>query len=159
MVVCNNLQIIIGGAPNVNINDFCDIPDNIFIENNQPRHALECADVAILASGTATIEASIFNVPSVIIYKSSWLSWIIAKIFVKIPFVGMSNLIANKKVMPEFLQSNATPNKISNELIKIFNNKDYYNTIVNDLKLISEKLGSSGASLRAAKLILNAKNE
>ena len=155
----NNLQIVIGCAPNININEFYNIPNNVYIEKNSPRDALECADIAILASGTATIEASIFNVPSVIIYKSSWLSWIIAKNFVKTPYIGMSNLIANKKVMPEFVQNNATPNKISNELIKIFNNKDYYNSIVNDLKLISEKLGSSGASLRAAKLILNDKNE
>ena len=67
-----NLQIVIGCAPNISFDNNFHIPKNIYIETKNPRSALECADFAIIASGTATIEASIFNVPSVIVYKSSF---------------------------------------------------------------------------------------
>ena len=155
----NNLQIVIGCAPNMNINDFYKIPKDIFIENKNPRLALECSDFAILASGTATIEASIFNVPAVIIYKSSWLSWLIAKFFINTPFIGMSNIIANKEIMPEFVQYKAKPLDVSNEIIKMHNDINYYKNIVKELSLISKKLGTPGASKKTAKLILKEDNE
>ena len=154
-----NLQIVIGCAPNIDINKYYKIPENIIIENNNSRNALECADFAILASGTATVEASIFNVPSVVIYKSSWLSWFIAKFLIKTPYISMSNLIAKKMVMPEFLQYNAKPYKIANVLLNIYNNKEAYKNIIKELKLVSSKLKKPGASLKAATLILEADNE
>ena len=153
-----NLQIVIGCAPNMLIKDFVSIPKNIIIENKNPRNALECADFALLASGTATIEASIFNTPSVIIYKSSFFSWLIAKLVIKTPYIGMSNLIGNKMIMPEFVQFNARPKKISKKILELYNNKSYYKQNIKDLKLVSKYLGGPGASRRASKLIIGDEN-
>ena len=149
-----NLQIVIGCAPNISFDNNFHIPKNIYIETKNPRSALECADFAIIASGTATIEASIFNVPSVIVYKSSFFSWFLAKLFIKTRFIGMSNLIANKIVMPEYIQFNASAKNICFEILNLYLNKDHYQKIVNQLISVSKKLGEKGASCKAANVIM-----
>ena len=149
-----NLQIVIGSAPNIDINEFYSIQDNIFVENQFPRNALECSDIAILASGTATIEAAILSVPSVVVYKSSFFSWLLAYLFLKIKYIAMTNLIAKKEVMPEFIQYKANPMLISKRLINIYKDKNNYNNIINELKSVSLSLGKPGASKRAAEIIL-----
>ncbi len=153
-----NLQIVIGCAPNISFDNNFHIPKNIYIETKNPRSALECADFAIIASGTATIEASIFNVPSVIVYKSSFFSWFLAKLFIKTRFIGMSNLIANKIVMPEYIQFNASAKNICFEILNLYLNKDHYQKIVNQLISVSKKLGEKGASCKAANVIMGETN-
>ncbi len=148
-----NLQIVIGSAPNINMNEFYSVQDNILVENKFPRKALECSDIAILASGTATIEAAIFSIPSVVVYKSSFFSWFLAYLFIKTKYIAMTNLIAKKEVMPEFIQYKANPILISRKLIDIYKNKNNYNNIINDLKSVSTSLGKPGASKRAAEII------
>ena len=149
-----NLQIVIGSAPNININEFYYVEDSIIIESQFPRQALECSDIAILASGTATIEAAIFSIPSVVVYKSSFFSWFLACLFLKTNFIAMTNLIAKKEIMPEFIQYKANPIHISKKLIDIYKNKNNYNNILNDLKSVSKKLGKPGASKKAAEIII-----
>ena len=130
------------------------IPSDIRIESDNSQEVLECADAAIIASGTATVEAAIFNIPSVIVYKSSFISWFIAKIVIKTPFIGMANLIVNELVMPEFLQYNAKPKIIADEIISLLLEENKSIDVKRKLERVKQKLGAPGASKRAAKLIL-----
>jgi len=74
---------------------------------------MNCCDVALAASGTATLELAILNTPMVIVYKSAFLTWFIARCLIKIPYIGMVNIVAGKHVAAEFIQFAATAENIS----------------------------------------------
>ena len=116
------------------------IPEWIIIEKDYPQKALECADLAVVASGTSTVEAAVFGTPMVIIYKMSSISWWISKILVKIPYIGMVNIIAGYMIMPEILQKNVNSNKIFNTIIEIINNPKKIAQMKSDLLKIQNQL-------------------
>ena len=95
---------------------------------------------------------SYFNIPTIVIYKLNFFSYLIAKIFVKIKYANLVNIIGNKYIIPEFLQFKCRPNLISNELIKLLNNNSYAKKQIYEsnralLKLkINEKLPSVNAA-------------
>tara|TARA_B100001029_G_scaffold96655_1_gene79369 strand:- start:2746 stop:3873 length:1128 start_codon:yes stop_codon:yes gene_type:complete len=117
----DDLYFILGIAQNINLETIdLHIPNWINIEKNNPQKALECADFAIVASGTSTIEATVYETPMIIIYKMSYLSWLLSKVLIKVNYVGMVNIIANSLIMPEILQNNVTAEnifKLSNQII------------------------------------------
>ena len=91
---------MVGCANSIDINlDNFNLPNWLRIEKNKPQYTLEVADVAIIASGTSTLEATLFGTPGVIVYKMSTISWLISKTIVKVERAGMGNLIANREVM------------------------------------------------------------
>ena len=90
-----------------------------------------------------------------IIYKTSTLTYFLLKPQIKVPYIGMVNLVAGKKIVKEFIQKDFTPSKIRNELERLLNDSEYYTKIQQKLKTVKEKLGPSGAHRRAAKYILN----
>lgn len=109
------------------------------------------SDLVIAASGTVTLEAALCCVPTIIIYKMSWLTYQIARKVVKIQYVGLANLIVNREIMPELLQYDASCEKISKEAISMLDNLTYFE---NQLQLVRKMLGDKGAALRAAKIAL-----
>ena len=87
-------------------------------------HDVICAsDIVISVSGTATLEAALFKKPMIIIYKTSLFSWMLLKKMLLIPYIGLPNILLKKFVVPEFLQDDVTPEKISKETVKILTNK------------------------------------
>ena len=123
------------------------------IENNT-YNCLNACDFAIVSSGTATLETAILKKPMVILYKIAFLSWLFLKNMVKIPHIGLVNVIASKKIVPEYTQYNCKAKKIAAEVLKILTNKERYAKIKSDLEEAIRLLGSPGASIRAAKIIL-----
>ena len=148
-----DIQFILGLAKNLNLKQFV-IPDWISIENENPQKALECADLALVASGSATIEAAVFGTPMIIVYKMHLLSWWISKLFIKVNYAGMVNIIANRKIMPEYLQNNAAAQTIANKANNIINSKKQLKEMQLELLHIKEKLKTKGASQKAANHIL-----
>jgi lipid-A-disaccharide synthase len=114
---------------------------------------LESADFCLVASGTATLETAIMGKPFVIIYKMGILNYLLYRPQVKIPYIGMVNIVAGKKIVPEFIQFQANPKKISEYIIKILNNPAQLAQIKNDLTQVKSLLGENGASRRAAGII------
>ena len=141
----------------MNLKDFV-VPEWINIEYTNPQKALECADLAIVASGTATIEATVFGTPMIIVYKMRLLSWWLSKLFIKVNYAGMVNIIAKKEIMPEFLQNNAKVKPLGEEAFNIINNPTYLDKMNFELSKIKEKLKSTNASQKAAKHILSLSN-
>ena len=148
-----DVQIMLGLAPNVDMESI-KIPEYIRVERAHPRLALEAADAAIVASGTSTLEAAIYGTPMVIIYKMNIVSWWISKRLVKTRFAGMPNLIADRIIVPELLQSEATPKAISKQIIRMINPGLARDNTLQNLDNIRASLGDGHASSKAALLIL-----
>lgn len=110
--------------------------------------------VCMVASGTATLEAAILKKPMVIIYKTSWLTYFLAKLFVKIRHIGLANIVAGHSVVPELIQNNATAQNISQEIEKLLSDPKEINRIQKEFSKVPLWLGEPGASQRAAKIIL-----
>ena len=96
--------------------------DNIVITEQPVLAALQNCDFAIIASGTATLECAATYRPMVVIYKMSWISWLITKNFINIKFAAMVNVIAKQKVVPELLQNQLTPYNLIQHVNRIIYN-------------------------------------
>ena len=147
------IQFILGVAQNINIEKRL-IPSWIQIENKHPQKALECADLALVASGTSTLEAAVFGTPMIIIYKMAPISWLVSRAIVNVPFAGMVNIIAGKMIMPELLQNKATSEQIYQKAAEIINNPGKRTQMKLELSKVQDLLKGKGASNRAAKYIL-----
>jgi lipid-A-disaccharide synthase len=116
---------------------------------------VNASDLALVASGTATLETAILNKPMIIIYKVSFLTWILAKLFIKIPYIGLVNVVAGQKIVPELTQFDATPQKISKLALELLNDTKSRGKICAELYALKNTLGIPGASQRAAQEIVN----
>ena len=115
--------------------------------------------VCMIASGTATLEAAILKKPMVIIYKTSWITYALAKFFVKIPHIGLANIVAGHAVVPELIQENASGINIAKETEKLLSDPKSVHRIQKEFSKFSAWLGEPGASQRAAKIILKELNQ
>lgn len=122
---------------------------------NDSQYAVSAADTVITASGTATLETALLNKPMVIVYKVSKLTAMIAKRLIKIPSISLCNIVAEKVVVKEFLQENATAENISLEIIKILKDAAYRQKMVNQLVEINAKLGDEQAARNVANVALS----
>lgn len=113
---------------------------------------MQTCDAIIAASGTVTMEIALFGVPMVIIYKTAPLTFAIGMKLLNVDHVGICNIVAGERVVPELLQDDAEPIKIAAEISKFFNNPDYNRSVVEKLLKVREKLGEPGAALRVAEL-------
>ena len=109
-------------------------------------------DAAIVASGTATLETALLETPMLIIYKISPVSYILGRIFIHVTHIGLVNIIAGKTVVPEFIQGDASPERLADAVIDIVNDENRAKAIRKELSSIKEKLGQPGAAERAAAL-------
>ncbi len=150
------VQIILGLAPQLAGGKLLDGYDltGIKVIRENSRLALEAADSAIVASGTSTLEGAIFGTPMAVIYRMSPISWWLTRAFVKVSFAGMANILANDKIVPEFLQNEARPSLIAAEIIRQLTDKPYAGVMKAKLGKVREALGGKGASSRAAQAIL-----
>ncbi len=111
-------------------------------------------DFSLVASGTATLENAILGKPMVILYRTSLVTYFLAKGLIQIPYIGLVNVVAGEKIIPECLQYQATPECVAETALSLLKNPGKLERMNRDLSGIREKLGNSGASLRAAKTIL-----
>ncbi len=110
-------------------------------------------DLIILASGTATLEAALLGIPAIIVYKVSFFSAFLGWLLIRVPWIGLANIVAGKEVYPELVQYKATPKRIAETSIRLLEDPDKLYQIRNELKKIREKLGKPGASRRTAEVI------
>ena len=120
---------------------------------------LTVSDFAIVASGTATLETALSLTPFVILYKAAWSTYFLGKRLIRIPFIGMVNIIGGKKIISEYIQENAVPEKIVAEVLRILKDEVLRSNMLRELARVKEKLGPPGASQRAAETILKILSE
>ncbi|MAE70191.1 MAG: lipid-A-disaccharide synthase [Gemmatimonadetes bacterium] len=112
------------------------------------------ADAAIIASGTATLQAALAGIPHVLVYRVSPLTWAVGKAVVRLDHLGLPNIIAGKTIVPELLQRAATPTRIAAELGKLLDSRPERERMRGELSRVRERLGRPGAARRTAELII-----
>jgi lipid-A-disaccharide synthase len=115
-------------------------------------------DMAIVKSGTSTLETAILLTPMVIIYKVSFLTWLIAKSLIQIPWIGLVNIVAGARIVPELIQNEATGANVSRAVLEIFNDPERLENMKFQLANVKESLGRPGASRRAARCVMEVLN-
>ena len=125
-----------------------------FVEGNT-YDALNIADFALVCSGTATLETAIMQKPFLIIYKMGLLNYLLYRPQVKIPYIGIVNIMAGSKIIPEYIQFQAKPEKIAKKALDLLNNRVELRMMQNELAAVKSSLGQPGAAHRAARIVVD----
>jgi lipid-A-disaccharide synthase len=147
-------QIVVAGAPTLTPEFYASIDPSITIIFNETYRLLANSSVAVVTSGTATLETALFKVPEVVCYKGSEISYRIAKRLIKVDYISLVNLIMNREVVKELIQKECNPSMIRAEVDQLINNADRRNQINADYKSLEKILGGGGASKKVAQSLL-----
>ncbi len=115
---------------------------------------VKAMDFAYVASGTATLETALIETPFFLLYRASWSTYILGKHLIKVPYLGLVNLLADDKVVPEFIQQDAHPETLAHEAKVFLQSQELQQKMKEEFRQVREKLGEKGASARAAKEVL-----
>ena len=117
---------------------------------------IHASDIVLVASGTATLETACMLKPMVIMYKVAWPTYFLGRMLVKLPYIGLVNVIAGRKIMPEFIQHDAAPERIAAASLDFLTDDARYLAAVEALRAVRARVGEEGASARAAEAVLSA---
>ena len=121
---------------------------------NQTYDLLSHATAAVVTSGTATLETALFNVPQIVVYRASWISYQIAKRLIRVPYISLPNLIADRQVVRELIQDDFSSVNLKEELNRLVSDADYRTNMQDGYTQIRSRIGEYAASERTAQLIL-----
>ncbi|HSV43593.1 MAG TPA: lipid-A-disaccharide synthase [Candidatus Bathyarchaeia archaeon] len=153
-----NVQFLLTKAANISIVKINkhvlnrNIP--IAVIENEFHNTIHACDICMVTSGTATLETALLEKPMVIVYKTSWITYMIGRLLVKIKWIGLANIISQKDIVPECIQAQATGPAIAHKLLELYTDPFKMETTINELKEVKKKLGGSGASRRAAEIVM-----
>lgn len=120
---------------------------------NKNYDLLKYSDFGIIKSGTSTLEAALMGLPFMVIYKASKLSYFIGKHLISIDYFSLANILANKKIVQEYIQNDANESNIFNELCKMISDQEYVKNMKREFSDLRNKLGENGAAQKVAKII------
>jgi lipid-A-disaccharide synthase len=123
---------------------------SVQIFEGQTWDVLACADLALAASGTVTVEAALLGLPMITFYRVTWLSWVLGKLLVRVPFYSMVNLIAGSRVVPEIMQGEATGPRLAAEALALLDNPAAMREMRAGLAAVSHKLSGPADPMDAA---------
>ena len=128
---------------------------DIIVTRDEIYDVISCCDAIATCSGTVTLEIALHNIPMCILYKMSWLSYLIMSRLITIPYIGLANIVADKAVVKEFLQQDANPEAVSRELFELIENQAYRDQVKQGLKQVRDNLGAGDGARTMAKLVLS----
>ena len=111
-------------------------------------------DFIITCSGTATLENALLNLPMVVVYKTSWVTYCIARAIIKVPYISLVNILRKQQVVKELIQHEATPKNIAKETLYVLDNQKKLGAMCKNMSAIREHLGMPGVAKRVAEVIL-----
>ena len=150
-----DLQCVIGQSPTLEDKLYRGFSRELpALIKGQTQNVMAFCDAVLVASGTATLETAVAGTPMVVTYKMAPLSYWIGKRLVKVDHVGLVNIVAGKRLVPELIQQDANGRKMAQTIEPYLSDNDCRNTVRTGLAEVSDRLGSSGASERAADVIL-----
>jgi lipid-A-disaccharide synthase len=135
-----------------------------FIRDGSPVKLLQNAtydimgnsDLAIVTSGTATLETGCFGTPMVVVYRTSWPTYLIGRMLIRVSSIGLVNILAGRRIAPELIQHAATPQGIAAEAARMLSDPAGMKAMASELRVVRERLGTPGASARVAGIVLGA---
>lgn len=116
---------------------------------------VKAMDFAYVTSGTATLETALIGTPFFLLYKASWSTYLLGKHLIKVPYLGLVNLLSDTRVIPEFIQQDAHPETLAHEAKVFLQSPELQQKMKAEFREVKEKLGEKGASARTAKEICN----
>ena len=153
-----DLTFSIVKSPHINqelLNTFWPGNLSVSIYDPEDRHKIIANScLALAASGTVTLECALLKVPAIVAYKLSWLSYLVGRLLVDVPFISMPNLILNQKIFPEYIQDQANPDKIAAKAFAWLENDTQRQEIRNKLTKIQQLLGQNQATQLAARTVM-----
>ena len=151
-------QFVIGGVSSLDKSLYKKIIGNtdVFLIENQTYELLQNSSAAIVTSGTVTLETALFTVPEVVCYKATGFSYLLAKWMIKVKFISLVNLVMDKEVVKELIQSDLTEKNIVTELERLLHDGKRQRQILEDYDELRDRLGNAGASEKAAEIVVNA---
>ncbi len=149
-------QIVIAGAPSLDPSFYSEFiqSDSVHIVHGKTYDLLSASEAAIVTSGTATLEAAILNIPQVVCYKTSGISYAIAKRLIKIKYISLVNLIMDKEVVRELIQHACNPDSIRYELSLLLKGGENREKMLAEYSKMRKILGEGGASQKVAQSLL-----
>ncbi len=153
-----HLQVVLGEARDLDP----DVYDRILAGCTVPvrrvrtgiASVIRLCDLALVASGTATLEVALFGVPMIVVYRVSWITYHLGKWLIRVPAIGLANLVPQKGVVPELIQQEVSPERLVEHALRFFTRAVYLSAVRKELARTRTLLGSPGASDRAARIIL-----
>lgn len=115
---------------------------------------LAACDLALVASGTATLEAAILGIPMILVYRASAITAWVARRVAKVPCLGLVNLVAGERVIPELIQNELTAERLAHQALQILEGGQERQNMIEKLRAVKERLGTGGASERTAKIAM-----
>lgn len=134
-------------------------PAKLHCTTKNSRDAMRAADVALVASGTATLETALIGTPMVVMYIVSKINYAIMKRLIKIPDISLVNIVAGKRVVPEYVQQDATPQAMAADVLSLLSDESRRGDMLRELNRIKDLMGDAGASDRVAELIITLTNK
>ena len=151
------VQFIVARAPHLSDALFVPLQSLVggaVILEGRADDVLAAADVALLASGTVTVQAALHECPMVVVYRLSALTYRLGKPFVHVDTYAMANLVAGRRVVPELIQEAFTPARVADEALRVLTSPAHAASVRRDLSEVRSRLGAPGASRRAAEAVL-----
>lgn len=152
-------QFVMPIAPNIDIKKYQTsfdrlIDEGVIVKKENAIKVLSLSDMAVVASGTATLQAAFLEVPMVVIYKLSPLSYLLGRLIIDVKYISLVNLLSGKEVVPELIQHRASPESIIKELRKIMCDVHHREEMLSYYRLIKEPFSGKSASNRVAEMIM-----
>ena len=131
----------------------------VTVVENQLHRALQVCSLVLVASGTATLETALMKKPMIILYKISFLTYLIGRLMIRVPCIGLANIVAGTQVVPELIQADASPQRIAGEALALLKSPERLAAMERELGRIRERLGAPGASARVARIAYDMLNK
>jgi lipid-A-disaccharide synthase len=153
------VQFLVARAPHVGDDLLAPLrrllPDAAVVVEGRADDVLTVADVALVASGTVTVQAALHECPMVVVYRLSPVTYRLGRPFVRVDTFAMANLVAGRNVVPELIQDDFVPERVAGEALKVLTDPAFASRVRSDLRDVRARLGRSGASARAARAVLD----
>jgi lipid-A-disaccharide synthase len=126
----------------------------VTVVKEQASEVMAVSDLVLVASGTATLQAAVVGTPMVLLYRTTTLTYWLARLVIRVKWIGLVNLVAGRSVVPELIQSEATGQRLYEEALRILEDRSVYDAMKRNLAEVKAVLGEPGASLKAARVVL-----
>jgi len=124
------------------------------VVHDQASEVMALSDVLFIASGTATLQAAVVGTPMVLLYKTSPLTYRLARWLINVKWIGLVNMVAGRSIVPELIQDEVTDERLCQEGLYLLRDPLAYNDMKEGLRQVRQLLGEPGASRRAAQVVL-----
>lgn len=153
------MQFVLAQASSVQDRFLADLLKNspvpIKVFRNMASEVMAASDLLVVKSGTSTLQAAVVGTPMILFYRApSWITYRLARLLIRVPWIGLANLVAGRGIVPELIHDEATPERLAQETVRLLTDRRAYDEMKVALRSVREALGTPGASHRAAETVL-----